>query len=379
MKPPNIPLIDLGRQHASLERELMAEISDVVRVSAFVGGMQVSSFEAEFADFCGAKNCVGVANGTDAIMLSLMALGIGEGDEVITTACSFFATAEAISRVGAKPIFCDIDPKTANIDPRLIERYITSATKAIIPVHLYGQPADMKNILRIARSNGLFVVEDCAQAAGARYADKRIGTLGDVGCFSFYPTKNLGGWGDGGAIVTSDPNLAMLCREIASHGGLEKYQHRVVGFNSRLDGIQAAVLRVKLRHLNEWNLQRQAIATDYLRLLGSAQVEHLQCIDGVEHVYHLYVLRLAQRDSIVASMRQKGLGVDVHYPYALPFVEAYKRHGYIQGDFPEAYRHSTSALSLPIFPLMHADEVQRVVEELLASIEGCAGRLEKIN
>lgn len=379
MKPTAIPLVDLSRQHASLMGELMSAINDVVNGSTFIGGKHVSGFETEFADFCGIKNCVSVANGTDALMLSLMALDIGMGDEVITTACSFFATAEAISRVGATPVFCDIDPKTANIDPRLIEKCITPSTRAVIPVHLYGQPADMRNILHVAKSNRLFVIEDCAQAAGARYAGSRIGTLGDVGCFSFYPTKNLGGWGDGGAIITNDSDLAVRCRELASHGGLQKYQHRVVGFNSRLDGIQAAVLRIKLRYLDEWNQQRQAIAAHYHRLLGNADVEHLQCIDDAEHIYHLYVLGISQRANILANLRQNGIGADIHYPDALPFVEAYKMFGYTPEDYPKAYRHAASALSLPIFPSMHEEEIHRVAECLLSSIKEWMGSTTEMN
>ncbi len=364
-----IPLSDLNRQHSALFGEIESAVLGVIREGSFIGGESLSKFEAEFAEFCGASRCVGVGNGTDALVLVLEALGIGTGHEVITTACSFFATAEAISRTGARPVFCDIDPATANLDVRAIESRITPATKAIVPVHLYGQPAEMDAISRMARSHGLLVIEDCAQAAGARYGGRRVGTIGDAGCFSFYPSKNLGGLGDGGAIVTDDAGLAERCRTLANHGGVIKYQHRVVGFNSRLDAIQAAALRVKLRYLDDWNDQRREVAARYRRLLVDRRVELLSELADVRPVHHLFVVRLAQRDKMLVVLRRQGIGVDVHYPYALPFVEAYRELGLAERDFPVACRHAASVMSLPIFPMMRCEEVERVADCLLSSLD----------
>jgi dTDP-4-amino-4,6-dideoxygalactose transaminase len=361
-----IPLINLRRQHDVIKNEIFGAITQVVTESAFIGGPYVAAFEREFASYCSASHCIGVANGTDALTIALMALGIGAGDEVITTACSFFATVEAISRAGAKPVFCDIDSCTANIDPELIEAHITPATRAIIPVHLYGQAADMDPILELARRHGSYVIEDCAQAAGALYKGKRVGSLGDIGCFSFYPSKNLGGMGDGGAIVTNSEDWALRCRILANHGGVQKHEHRVEGFNSRLDGLQAAVLSIKLCYLDEWNAQRRHLASRYTRLLAEGRLETLGCIEAAEHIYHLYAVRIENRDRVLEALREAGIGADVYYPTALPFLAPYRSRGYTPDDFPKAYRHAQTTLSLPIFPLMEPAEVEQAAERLLA-------------
>jgi len=369
MKQVNIPMLDLSRQHEFLMDELISSIQKIIRENAFIGGAYVDKFEENFANYCGTQYCIGVANGTDALMMALMSLGIGQGDEVITTASSFFATAEAISCVGATPVFCDIDPGTANIDTQIIEKRITAATKAIIPVHLYGQPADMEGIVDVARKHELFVVEDCAQAVGASYRDQKVGSIGDVGCFSFYPSKNLGGFGDAGAIVTNNPDVASKIRMLANHGGAKKYQHEIIGYNSRLNSIQATVLDIKLPYLDEWNAQRRHLADLYNQLFQDKNVETLRSADNVYHVYHLYAVRLQQRDKILEALRKAGIGSDVHYPEALPFLKAYKQLGHKNGDYPEAYRHSRMVLSLPIFPYMQETEVEKVAEILLEQVD----------
>ncbi len=372
MRATSIPLVNLRRQHDLLSDELTTAIRRVIDESAFIGGHEVAEFEREFSQYCGTRYCVGVANGTDALVLALMTLGIGAGDEVVTTATSFFATSEAISRAGATPVFCDIDPETANLNVGLLERLIGPKTRAIIPVHLYGQPAAMDWIIVVARQHGLYVIEDCAQAAGARYNNKRVGNVGDLGCFSFYPSKNLGALGDGGAIVTDDKDWAVKCRALANHGGTKKYEHEVEGFNSRLDSLQAAILRIKLRYLDKWNEQRRTIADRYRDLLANKNIEHLQCIEQGWHVYHLFVIRLIERDQVLRAMKSAGIGAEVHYPAALPFLAPYRDRGYSSQDYPVASRHASMALSLPIFPLMTSEEVQQVADTLLASF----GRLK---
>jgi dTDP-4-amino-4,6-dideoxygalactose transaminase len=362
---PPVPLLDLARQHAPLRHELRAAVDRVLTGEGYVGGPEVEAFEAELAAWHGVPHCVGVANGTDAIVVALKALGVGTGDEVLTTALSFFATAEAISLAGATPVFCDIDPGTANLDPARLDGLVTRRTRAIVPVHLYGQPADMGAVCGTARRHGLAVVEDCAQAVGATWGGRRVGTFGDVGCLSFYPSKNLGALGDAGAVLARDPAVARRCRVLANHGGARKYEHEVVGLNSRLDAIQAAVLRVKLPHLERWNAERAGLARLYRERLEGLPVEQLATRAEAGHAHHLLVVRVAEgRDRVLADMRAAGVLADVHYPQALPLVPAYAALDHRPEDFPYASDHAAGCLSLPLFPGMRADEVERVAATL---------------
>jgi dTDP-4-amino-4,6-dideoxygalactose transaminase len=299
------------------------------------------------------------------LTLALLALDVGAGHEVITSACSFFATAEAISHVGATPVFCDIDPMTANIDPGCLEGKITSRTKAIIPVHLYGQPAKMQPILDTARAHGLHVIEDCAQAVGAQYNEKRVGTLGNAGCFSFYPSKNLGAIGDAGALVTDDEAIALRCRMLSNHGGTRKYEHMIVGYNSRLDAIQAAILSLKLPYLDKWNRQRQQIAESYKQRFSHSDVECLQQQEGMKSVNHLYPVRVQQRDYVLSALQHQRIGAEIHYPQPLPLCPAYQSLDYTAEQFPHAVMHASTVLSLPIFPLMKQAESDRVADTLI--------------
>jgi dTDP-4-amino-4,6-dideoxygalactose transaminase len=365
---PPLPLLDLARQHGPLRDELRAAVDRVLDGGAFVGGPEVEAFEAEFAAWHGGggRRCVGVGNGTDAIAVALRALGIGAGDEVVTTAVSFFATAEAVGMAGATPVFCDVDPATANLDAALLDGLVTPRTRAVVPVHLYGQPCDMDGVLAVARRRGLAVVEDCAQAAGAAWRGRKVGTIGDLGCFSFYPSKNLGALGDAGAILTADAGLAARCRRLANHGGLRKYEHAVVGANSRLDAVQAAALRVKLPRLEGWNAQRAALAARYRERLAGLPVEPLATAPGAGHAHHLFVVRVPGRDGVLAALRRAGVMADVHYPEPIPFVPAYAGLGLDPASFPRARAHAAACLSLPLFPGMRDDEVDRVVSALAA-------------
>jgi dTDP-4-amino-4,6-dideoxygalactose transaminase len=366
--PRRVPLADLSRQHDPIRHELRELLDELLDSQVFIGGAKVEEFERVFADYCGAPFCIGVANGTDALAIVMRALGIGAGHEVITTAVSFFATAEAICEVGATPIFCDIDAATANIDVSQIEPRITSRTRAILPVHLYGQPVDMTTIVEIADAYGLHVIEDCAQAAGARHSGRRVGTLGQAGCYSFYPSKNLGGLGDCGAIVTADEDLARRCRILANHGGTRKYEHVVVGNNSRLDTLQAAVLHLKLRHLDAWNEQRRAVAARYREHLRNEAVRFLATAADAEHVHHLTVVRLAERDRLRAHLQGVGVGTEIHYPCPLPFVPALKHLASARAAFPCADEHARTALTLPNFPGMRDDEIEYVVDAVRAGL-----------
>jgi dTDP-4-amino-4,6-dideoxygalactose transaminase len=365
-----VPLLDLARQHAPLRDELRAAVGRVLASEAYVGGPEVEAFEAELAAWHGVPHCLGVANGTDAIVVALKALGVGPGDEVLTTALSFFATAEAISLAGATPVFCDIDPGTANLDAARLDGLVTKRTRAIVPVHLYGQPADMDAIGAVARRHGLAVVEDCAQAIGAAWRGRKVGTFGDLACLSFYPSKNLGAFGDAGAVLARDPALARRCRALANHGGTRKYEHEVVGLNSRLDAIQAAVLRVKLPRLERWNAERGDLARLYRARLEGLPVELLETRAEAGHVHHLLVVRVQERDRVLASLRAAGVLADVHYPQALPFVSAYAALQHRPEDFPHARDHTARCLSLPLFPGLRPDEADRVA----AALAGCLAR-----
>lgn len=372
-----IPFVDLKAQYESIKHEIDEAISNVISKTAFIGGPYVKSFEKAFAEFCGVKHCIGVGNCTDALFIALKALGIGEGDEVITTALSFIATSEAITMTGAKVVFVDINPQTYNIDPQKLEEYLRTRLQpptsnlrpmAVIPVHLYGQPADMDPILDIANKYNLKVIEDAAQAHGALYKGRQVGLIGDMACFSFYPGKNLGAYGDAGAIVTNDDELALKARMLANHGRMDKYNHEVEGFNSRLDGLQAAILEAKLRHLPEWTEHRRRNAYLYNKYLKDAKLITPVEIDDVKAVYHLYVVRTKNdnRQKLQDHLKSKGIFTGVHYPIALPNLKAYEYLNHNQADFPEAVSASQEILSLPMFPELEESQIEYIAEKIKA-------------
>jgi len=358
-----IPFVDLKVQYESIKGEIQKAINEVISKSAFIGGSFLKKFETNFAEFCEVDNCIGVGNGTDAIFIALKLLGIGQGDEVITAANSFIATSEAITLTGAKVVFCDVSEDTYNIDTTLIEDKITEKTRAIVPVHLYGQPADMDKIMEIAKKYDLLVIEDCAQAHGARYKGKRVGSFGDIGCFSFYPGKNLGAYGDGGAMVTNNKILADKMRMYANHGRSEKYNHEFEGVNSRLDGIQAAILDAKLNHLKDWLKRRN----DNARLYNSKLEDIKEVIPPVipdewDHVFHLYVVRVKNREKIMDYLKGKDISVGIHYPIALPNLKAYKYLGHKPGDFPISSKLQDEILSLPMYPELSELQINYIVD-----------------
>ncbi len=362
----DIPLVDLKRQYDSIKDEVDEAISEVISQSAFIGGSHVESFESAFADFCMVRNCVGVGNGTDALSIALRTLDIGKGDEVITAANSFIATSEAITMAGAEVVFVDINPQTYNINVEKIEEKITSKTKAIIPVHLFGQPADMDRILDIAREYDLKLIEDAAQAHGALYKGRQIGSIGDMACFSFYPGKNLGAYGDAGAIVTDDDELALKARIIANHGRIGKYNHEIEGVNSRLDGLQAAILEVKLRHLPVWTERRRENAYLYNEYLNDTPLITPVEIDDVKPVYHLYVVRVKNglRQRLQDYLKSSGISTGIHYPIALPNLKAYAYLNHGENDFREATEASQEILSLPMFPELEEPEIEYITKRI---------------
>ncbi len=356
-----IPFGDLRLQYKSLKVELDRAIGQVLDDGWFILGKNVAAFEQEFATYCGAAHAIGVGNGTDALQLALMACGVGPGDEVITAPHSATFTALAISATGAVPRFVDIQANSFNLDPARLLDAIGPRTRAIIPVHLYGQPADMQPILAIARQHGLVVIEDAAQAHGARYQGRRAGSLGDVGCFSFYPSKNLGAFGDGGMVVTSDPELADRVRMLRHGGQKARYDHQLLGINSRLDELQAAILRVKLAYLDRWNQQRRHIAALYTALLTDSAVEPPLEQPGVEHIYHLYVVRCRNRSALQAHLTQRGIETAVHYPTPIHLQAAYRGLNLGRGSFPVAEQCAQEVLSLPIYPELSDAKVRQVV------------------
>ncbi len=360
----DIAFIDLKKQYRTIQDEIDAKVHDVISEAAFIGGKYVRNFEYDFARFCNAQYCVGVGNGTDALYIALRSLGIGAGDEVITAANSFIATSEAVTMSGGSVVFVDCDPQTYNIDVDKIEPAITQKTKAIIPVHLYGQPAHMSRVKEIAAKYNLFIIEDASQAHGATIDNQRVGTFGDVACFSFYPGKNLGAYGDAGAIVTNNEALARQCRMAINHGSTEKYNHRFEGVNSRLDGLQAAVLSVKLRYLEDWTKRRCANAALYRQFLKGSHVICPTESTGLGHVYHLFVVRLAGRDKIRAALKQRGIATGIHYPIALPFLDAYVHLGHRPSDFPVAHQYAAEILSLPMYPELEIDQIEYVCAQL---------------
>lgn len=363
-----IPFVDLKKQYLTIKTEIDEAIQNVIHDTAFIGGKYAQTFEEAFAKFCHTSCCVGVGNGTDALYIALRALGIGAGDEVITVANSFIATSEAITMTGAHPVFVDCDPATYNIDVSKIQDAISPQTKAIVPVHLYGQPADMLSIMKIAKDNNLYIVEDAAQAHGAEISSRRVGNFGHVACFSFFPGKNLGAYGDAGAIVTNDNELAVKCRMIANHGRIKKYDHDFEGINSRLDGIQAAILSVKLKYLEEWTENRRKAVNLYNSYLKNSDVIIPYVKEEMRHVYHLYVVRVPSRDLVQTALTGAGIATGVHYPIALPNLQAYRYLGKSQADFPIASKYSNEILSLPIFPELDAAQIEYVCKQLIAAV-----------
>lgn len=372
-----VPFVDLKAQYASLKPELDAAISRVVADTAFIGGRHVAEFEKAFAKYVGVDHCVAVANGTDAIEIALRVIGIKPGDEVIVPANTFLATAEGVSNIGAVPVFADNDAATYNIDPEKVEAAITSKTKAILPVHLYGLPADMDSIMTIARRHGLKVLEDCAQAHGATHNEgRKCGTLGDAATFSFYPSKNLGAFGDGGAIVTKSEEHASNARLIANHGQAAKNRHTIVGRNSRMDGLQAAVLSVKLPHLDRWLKMRRANAAIYNELLGESGIALPGAPDHSAHTYHLYVVQVPDRDSVQAKLTEAGVETGLHYPTPVPLMEAYLDLGYSREDFPVAGSQMDRILSLPMYAELTREQIEHVCATLLRAVSQASAAAE---
>lgn len=366
-----VPFLDLRVQHEPLMPELLEAFRQVTEASAFAGGPFVGRFEAEFAAFCQSRYALGVGSGTDALWLSLLALGVGPGDEVITTPNSFMATAEAISLCGARPVFVDIDEQTYTMDPARLEAAITLRTQAIIPVHIFGQMADMEPILAIARRYGSPIVEDACQAHGALYQGKRAGSLGVAGCFSFYPGKNLGAFGEAGAVVTDEPELRTRIQMLRDHGQAAKFMHSAIGWNARMDGIQAAVLSVKLAHLEAGNEARRGHARLYDQLLADEPRIIRPAEDSErQHVYHIYAVRVPDRDSVLQRMTARGINCGVHYPIPIHLQKAYAFLGLKPGSFPIAERCAREFLSLPMYPELQPHQIELVAETLKDCLQG---------
>ncbi len=367
-----LPLVDLRAQHATIAAEVQAAIDNVISNTDFILGADVAEFESEFARYCDAAHCVGLDSGMSALELGMRAMGIGPGDEVITPAGSFIASSSAISFTGATPVWVDVDPKTYNIDPGLIEAAITPRTKAIMVVHLYGQPADMDRILAIGRKHDLPVIEDACQSHGARYKGRRTGSMGVFGAFSFYPAKNLGAYGDAGALTTNDAELAEKIRMMHNYGQREKYDHVYLAWNRRLDTIQAAVLRVKLRHLDRWNASRRTIASLYGELLQHSGATLPHESPDAEHVYHLYVVQVDGRDRVQSELAALGIASGIHYPVPIHLQEAYRAAGFGPGSFPVTEAAAKRILSLPMYPELTEDGVRRVAAALGQAVSASA-------
>lgn len=363
-----VPFLDLTAHHQPIREQLEAAIRAVIDNNAFAGGPFVAAFEREFARYCGAECCIGVGNGTDALWLALLALGVGPGDEVITVPSTFMATAEAISYCGARPVFVDIDEQTYTMDAGFLEDAISARTKAIIPVHLFGQCADMDPILEIARRHGIPVIEDACQAHGALYKGRKAGTMGVAGAFSFYPGKNLGALGEAGGIVTNDKNLAARIQVFRDHGQHRKYYHSQIGWNARMDGIQGAVLSIKLKQLENSNVRRHTHGLRYDQLLGNCE-EVITPFEAPHnrHVYHVYATRVQNRDQVLQAMEERGVACAIHYPVPIHLQEAYRFLGHGEGSFPVAERCAREFLSLPMYPELTKQQLETVVQEL----KGC--------
>jgi len=358
----NIPLVDLKKQYQNIKKEIGIAIKQVLQEANFILGSELEMLEEEIARYCGTRCAIGVASGTDALALSLIALDIGKGDEVITTPFTFIATAEVISRIGAKPVFCDIDAKTYNINPKEIEQKITSATKVILPVHLYGLPCEMDEILALAKKHKLKVIEDCAQAFGSEYKGKKVGSLGDAGCLSFFPGKNLGAYGDAGMVITNDERVAKTLKMLRNHGSNKKYYYGIHGFNSRLDTIQAAVLRVKLKYIDKWIDLRIKNANLYNELLKDTTIVCPAKFDYARHSFNYYTIRIKKkRDIVQTRLKENGIACGVYYPLCLHLQEVYKNLGYKVGDFPFAEQAQEEILSLPMYSELDKSQILEIV------------------
>lgn len=359
-----VPFFELVTQYRDLREEILESLDRTCRGASFVLGEEVEQFEREFAEYCGAAHCVGVNSGTSALHLALLAAGVQPGDEVVTSPNTFVATAEAISYTRASPVFVDVRPETGNIDPELLERTITERTRAIVPVHLYGRPAELESILEVADRHGVALIEDACQAHGATYRGRRVGAFGLAAAFSFYPAKNLGAYGEGGALTTDDDDVAEFARAMRHHGQVRRYWHDAVGFNYRMDGFQGAVLRIKLKRLDEWTARRQKLARLYRDLLAGTNADLPQDDPADESVYHLFVVYVDDRDSVQAALEERDIGTGIHFPIPLHLQKAYRGLGHGRGDFPHAEDACNRTLSLPIFPELRPDQVRHVAAAL---------------
>lgn len=360
-----IPFINLKKQYLSIKKEVDKAINGVIQNTAFILGDAVEKFENDFASFCNVKYCKGVSSGTSALQLALMSLNIRRGDEVILPPNTFIATAEAISAVGAKPVFVDVDPETYNINPDLIKEKITNKTKAIIPVHLYGQSADMDPILEIAQEKNLYVIEDACQAHGAEYKGRKCGSIGNIGCFSFYPGKNIGAFGEGGAVTTNNEEIAKKIEMLRDHGQSKKYYHEIIGINSRLESIQAAILDVKLKYLNEWNDKRRKNAKHYNERLSKLdKIKTPVEKEYGKHIYHLYIIQNNKRDKLKEFLKSKGIATGLHYPIPIHLQQAYSHLGLAKGSFPVTESYVQKILSLPMFPELEKEEIDFIVDSI---------------
>ncbi|MFC1687633.1 DegT/DnrJ/EryC1/StrS family aminotransferase [Patescibacteria group bacterium] len=364
-------LIDLNIQHDALKKELDEAIQDVINKSAFIFGENLEKLEEEVAKRCNTKFAVGLNSGTDALLFALRNYNIGPGDEVITTPFTFIATAEVISMQGAKPVFVDIDPKTFNIDTTKIGKVITDKTKAIIPVHLYGQPADMDPILEIAKKHNIKVIEDAAQAIGAEYKKQPVTSIGDIGCLSFFPAKNLGAFGDAGMITTNDQDTAERMSMMRNHGSKKKYFHEFLGDSSRLDNLQAAILRVKLRHIDEWNEKRIYNAKLYNELFSNSNIITPYVLPDTKSVYQQYTIKVPQRDTVHKLLKEKGIPTAIHYPLSLHLQPVFQnmKLGFKEGDFPESEKASKEVLSLPMYPELTQDHIKQIAQAIIETVE----------
>ena len=360
-----IPLVDLKTQYLTIKNDIDNAINDVINETSFIKGKYLTKFEKEFAKANNSKFCIGVGNGTDALYIALKALNLGQGDEIITTALSWISTPEAILQCGAKPVFIDINPHTFNIDEKKIESQISSKTKAILPVHLYGQPSEMLKIKEISQKYSLYLIEDCAQAHFSKYNDQIVGTFGEIGTFSFYPGKNLGAFGDGGALITNDISLAEKIRRIANHGSLKKHDHMIAGINSRLDSMQAAILSVKLNHIDDWNNKRLEIAKFYsLFLKDVGDIEIPQISSLAKHIFHIYAIKTIHRNELKTFLQQKGISTGIHYPKALPFLPPFSHLKNSIEIFENAYTATNKILSLPIYPELKQNELEHIINSI---------------
>ena len=359
-----IPFVDLSLQYRQIKNEIDQAIQNVLESTAFIGGKYVDEFQQKFAELYGVKHCIPVANGTDAIYIVLKMLGIGAGDEVITTASSWISTSETITQTGARPVFVDIEPNYYTIDPERVAEAITEKTKAIIPVHLYGQPAAMNKLMALAKKHSLYVIEDCAQAHFSEFQGQRTGTMGIAGTFSFYPGKNLGAYGDAGCIITNDDALAEKCRMFANHGALKKHHHLMEGINSRLDGLQAAILTAKLPFILDWTQQRINNAKLYYTQLKNSGVELPPVRENCRHTYHLFVIRSKQREALQKVLEEKGVATAIHYPTILPLLPAYAYLNHKMEDFPVAFQYQQEILSLPMYPELKEEEIAYIAEKI---------------